>query len=544
MNASLQHAVSTASAAPARAVAREIIGADRQPLRAYQDRTVRDVRTAMRSGHRHVLLQLATGAGKTRIAAEIERLSVVRGLRGLFLAPRRELIHQAAAAFRLQGIPTGVIMAGVDPHPDAPLQVASLDTLYVRGVQSERMELPDADLVIVDEAHLAAADSRRAILDRYQDRHLIGLTATPARADGRGLGELFDSMVSGPSVAELVQGGWLVPVRYFAPHRPELEKIRLNRHGDYQQKSLSECMRAPAEVKSLVETWLALGEGRSTAVFCVDHEHGKAVCAAFRKAKVSAEYVDANTPLDERGAIFKRVADGATTVLVNVALCTFGVDIPRLSCAVLARPTRDVVLYLQIVGRVLRPSPDTGKKDALVIDHAGAVLEHGFADRVRPWSLARGSDLRAATLNAAAKSAEPLVMVCPKCHTVSSGVRTCPGCGYTLVAAGVPIPVYQAAGDALDLAAPGFREAFYSTALAYQAECAYKDGWTAHRYFDVFGEWPDRKALEDVKPAWCNQVALNMLKRAAAEYKQRARIDAARKLGLFGGQAWADLGLF
>jgi len=205
------------------------------PLRPYQSDTINNLRESMKAGFRRIVLQLPTGGGKTRIAAEVIRMANDKRNRTLFLAPRRELITQACAALVRQGLRPGVIMAGEPRDLGADVQVASFDTLHARAIRSHRMAMPEADLVIVDEAHLSIAESRKTIIEHYADARIVGLTATPARGDGRGLGEIYEDLVIGPSVAHLVDEGFLVPLRYFAPTAPDLAHLRMNRDGDYAE---------------------------------------------------------------------------------------------------------------------------------------------------------------------------------------------------------------------------------------------------------------------------------------------------------------------
>lgn len=328
-----------------------------QTLRPYQIEAIHDLRRVLGHGGRRVLLQLATGAGKTRIAAEIVRMAQGKRSKVLFLAPRRELIGQAAAAFSKQGIHPGIIMAGERMSRLQDVQVASFDTLHARAVRSSRMQMPDADLVIVDEAHLSLAETRKDIIEHYADAVVIGLTATPARGDGRGLGEIYDQLVMGPSIRHLTEEGYLVPLKYYAPTEPDLAKLRLNKDGDYTETGLSKRMDTPKLVGDIVDNWLRIARSRLTVVFCVNRAHSRNVCQQFNAQGISAEHVDGETPNDERAAILDRVRAGKTQVLCNVFVASYGLDIPVLDCAVLARPTKNIALYLQMIGRVMRTSP-------------------------------------------------------------------------------------------------------------------------------------------------------------------------------------------
>lgn len=477
-----------------------------QPMRPYQEDSVAALRRSLAAGHKRVLLQLATGAGKTRIAAEICRMAQAKGTRVLFLAPRRELITQAAAAFAKQGLHPGIIMAGERPARLLSLQVASFDTLHARAMRSARMAMPDAGLVIVDEAHLSLADTRKEIIAHYADAAVIGLTATPARGDGRGLGEIYQDLILGPSIRHLTEEGHLVPLRYFAPTAPDLSALKLNKDGDYVEAGLADRMDTPQLVGDVVENWMRIARHRSTVVFCVNRAHSRHLRDCFLAAGVAAEHLDGETPHDERAAILDRVRSGETQVLCNVFVASYGLDIPSLDCAVLARPTKNIALYLQTVGRVMRPSPC--KVDALVIDHSGAVKENGFVDDFIPWSLDESERVKDRKERQQKEKAEAKECECPRCHAVFKARRDCPSCGYQAIPSTQPIPTHEAQLQEIQReASKSNREATWEEKQAFMAglkryalEHGYKDGWAAQRYRSKFGVWPNDPRVRDVIP--------------------------------------------
>lgn len=477
-----------------------------QPLRPYQQDAVADLRRSLAAGHRRVLLQLATGAGKTRIAAEICRMAQAKRTNVLFLAPRRELIHQAAAAFSKQGLWPGIIMAGEPMKRSAELQVASFDTLHARAIRGDRMQMPDAGLVIVDEAHLSLADTRKAIIEHYRDARVIGLTATPARGDGRGLGEIYHDIVMGPSIRHLTDEGHLVPLRYFAPTEPDLSALRINKDGDYAEPGLAKRMDTPQLVGDVVENWLRIARHRLTVVFCVNRAHSRHVRDRFLSEGIRAEHLDGETPTDERAAILARVASGETQVLCNVFVASYGLDIPALDCAVLARPTKNIALYLQTVGRVMRTAD--GKCDALVIDHAGAVKENGFVDEFIPWSLDAEGKVKDRKLKLSQEAAEPKPITCARCKASFSGRRECPACGYAMLPPTAAIPTHAADLVELERSAKkdnreatwGEKAEFMAGLKAYAHAHGYQAGWAANKYRARFGVWPNDARVKHVEP--------------------------------------------
>jgi superfamily II DNA or RNA helicase len=504
-----------------------------KPLRDYQINAISNLRDSLRH-HRRVCLQLPTGAGKTRIAAEIASLASDKGHGVMFLATRRELIHQAAIAFQKEGLSVGKVMAGERSNTHANIQICSMDTVHARVVRgSGKLVLPAAKLVIADEAHLFITRARQEVLSLWPGAALIGLTATPIRGDGRGLGQVFDDLVLGPSIRELTDQGHLVPVRYFAPSKPDLSKIRLDKDGDYQQKELTKRMNQPKLVGDIIDNWKRLASDRQTVVFCTSIAHSIAVCEAFCAAGIKAEHIDAETPNDHRAAILARVESGATQVVCNVFVMSYGLDIPSLSCAVIARPTKSLGLYMQSVGRILRPFP--GKVDAMVIDHSGAVEENGFIDAFIPWSLDGDVKIKDAILKEQQAAKEPAQIECSVCHAVFVARHVCPSCGHEMVRAGKPLPVVQA--DLEEIKAPKMTAAEkrnathdWPTKIAFigglktlAAEQGKKDGWVAHKYREFYGCWPNDPRVKNAPMKPPTESALSWIKASRIRYaKSRA----------------------
>ena len=284
-----------------------------------------------------------------------------------------------------------------------------------------RRELPQADLIIVDEAHLSLAKSYTDIIGAYPRAVVLGLTATPVRADGKPLGSLYRDIIPVSDVPQLIRMGYLAKPRHFAPERPDLTAIG-TKGGDYDERELSEAVDKPDLVGNIVSHWKAIAQGRTTAVFAVNINHSLHIVEQFRQAGVRAEHVDGMTPKWERDAILKRFASGETTVVSNVGIFTEGYDNPRIGCVILARPTLSLALFLQMAGRGLRVLD--GKRDCIILDHAGCAHAHGFIDEIREWSL-EGKKKRSSG------SHEAPVRTCDKCFAAyPAASRACPECGY------------------------------------------------------------------------------------------------------------------
>lgn len=386
-------------------------------LRDYQENLISDARGAMLAGHRRPLLVLPTGGGKTVVAARIIAGAVARGRRVIFIAHRKELIDQASAKLDASGIDHGVIMASHwRRRPNAPVQVASIATLINRNLHHP------PNLIFIDEAHRARAASYQSVLEAYPDAFAIGLTATPIRSDGKGLGHLFDRIVQGPSVAHLTEQGYLVPARVYAPANPDTAGVKVTA-GDYNQGALQQVMDKPKLTGDIVAHWRRLADGRLTVCFASGIQHSQHIVDQFRDAGVTAEHIDGTTPKDERERILADLASGRVQVVSNYGVLTEGWDCPPVSCAIIARPTKNEGLYLQMAGRILRPA--SGKDEAIILDHAGCTLMHGLVHEDRHWTLERDKER-----DAGPKINLRLPRVCPDCFRVCEpGAVECP-CGY------------------------------------------------------------------------------------------------------------------
>ena len=439
------------------------------------------------------------------IAAEFIRQAVARGQRVLFLAHRRELIHQAHHKIYDLGIDAGIILAGHPSRLGEQVQIASIQTLWARAVRTRKIELPSADLVVIDEAHYCRAKTYRKLIEAYPKAIILGMTATPCRGDGRGLGNIFECIVECPPVQELIDLGFLVPARVYAPVRPDLDGVRVER-GDYVEQQLAERMNHRELVGDIVTHWLRLSEHRKTVVFATGVTHSVHIRNEFRRAGIMAEHVDGSTPVDERETILAGLSRGEVEVVVNCMVLTEGWDQPDVSCIVLARPTKHMGLYRQMVGRVLRPSP--GKADAIVLDHAGAVFEHGFVEEPVTWTLDHDKRADNKTHRARSTGKARSLAICPECAAVRLEGDPCPVCGWRPRPKPAPVKVADGELGQVDRAlrvrghdwTPDEKAAFHRQLRWIGRERDYKDGWAAHKYKEKFGAWPDARSPEPEAP--------------------------------------------
>jgi DNA repair protein RadD len=348
-------------------------------FRDYQELAVNSTRSRIASGVRRVIINAATGSGKTVIAAGIVLMAVSKGKKVLFIAHRRELIEQTCAKLVDAGVLNfGVIMSGNRAvNAAAAVQVASIQTLV-------RRELPPADLIIIDEAHRSQSKSYLNILANYPRAVVIGLSATPERLDGKGLDDIFDDMVVVEQVSNLIARGFLMkPVCYVGPV-PDLVGVK-TRCGDYDEHELADAMDQPKLIGDIVANWMRLARGKQTVAFAASVEHAKHIADEFRAAGVSAAVVSGKTPKAQREAIIADWRSGYIQVVANCALFIEGFDYPELEVCILARPTQSVSLFLQCCGRVMRTAPN--KDVAIILDHAGCLHEHGQPHLDRVWTL-------------------------------------------------------------------------------------------------------------------------------------------------------------
>lgn len=387
-------------------------------LRDYQSQAISDLRAAYRQGARAPLLVCPTGSGKTMMFSAITAGAVERGRSVLILVHRRELILQASAKLQLVGVAHGIIAAGFPATPD-PVQVASVQTL-ARRLRRQNLQ---PDLVIIDEAHHAVAGTWQAVLDHWPQAFRLGVTATPIRRDGRGLRTMFDQMVLGPSVAALTSKGHLTPARVFAPPVvADLSRIAI-RAGDYSQEQAADRMDRPTVTGDSISHYMRICAGKRAIAFCCSAKHADSVATAFNESGVPAATLLGTTSTQHRDAVLRQFVAGTLKLLVTVDVVSEGFDCPDAEAAILLRPTASTGLYLQQVGRVLRPAK--GKQAAIVLDHVGNVHRHGFPDDHRDWSL----DDRFRTSRGGGQAA-PSVRTCEACFAAFKPAPVCPCCGH------------------------------------------------------------------------------------------------------------------
>jgi DNA repair protein RadD len=468
-------------------------------LREYQKAAVGGVRAEVRKGHKHILLVCPTGAGKTHILSDITARCLANGHKVLALMHRRGLVTQMVDRFRENDIDPAIIMAGHRPSLESMCQVATCQTYNRRMKLNEKPFNPffiDASIVLIDEAHHALSQTYQKILSEYEDKIIIGVTATPCLSTGVGMGNYFDAIVQPVGVMELIEKKYLVPGIYYGPTKPDLEKVRTVR-GDYENKGLAAVMNQPKLVGDVVDNWLKLAGGLRTMVFAVRVSHSKALRDEFLRRGVAAEHLDAHSDDDERDAALDRFRSGETQVLCNVALYTEGTDIPEIECIVVARPTKSMGMHRQILGRGARPYPK--KKEFVILDHGGNTERLGFYEDDVVWSL---SGKEQAYRVVEPRKKEKTLLSCEYCSTIFSGKR-CPRCGKEIEDWGKKIEAMEA--DLVKLngkEGPSYQDKrnFYAMLEWWRDEKGYKGGWTYHKYRERFGENPKKFRVPKMEP--------------------------------------------
>jgi superfamily II DNA or RNA helicase len=420
-------------------------------------------------------IYLPTGGGKTEIGIKLVESLLQQGP-VVWAVNRIELVNQTSDRFLAAGLDHGVIQARHERTASwKDFQIASIQTLARRKIS------PLCSAIVIDEAHGAIAPSYRTYLAANPNIPTWGLTATPF---SRGLGKVFDRLVTDVTVADLTRDGWLVPARFYAPDRPDLSDVATVA-GDYHEGQLEKAVNKTVLVGNICDEWLKRANNGRTIVFATSIKHSEHIRDQFLFRGIACEHIDCYTGAEDRAAILGRLRSGATRVVTNCAVLAEGFDLPDLACMVLARPTQSLIRYLQMVGRVLRPAP--GKEAALVLDHSNTVESLGFPTDDLPLTLDMGLP-RKTPVTKPAK-----LHVCPQCKAVSRRKPDpCVACGYK--PATVPFDIKQREGDLRQIkrvVAPlEMRQSFYSGLVGICEKKNYHRGWVAHKYKARFGTWP------------------------------------------------------
>ena len=474
-------------------------------LRPYQHKLATDIRAAYLAKFTAPLAVAPTGAGKTVLFTYIAQNAALKGLRTVIVCHRIELIKQTCKALREFGVSYGVIHPSALPDYSQLIQVASIQTLANRVDELTAAGFAPRFL-IYDEAHHGTAGMWRSVRAYWPAPKTLtlGVTATPIRTDGQGLGAksqggVFDTLIMGPQIAELIAEGYLVQPDVYAPEsKVDLAGIEMTR-GDFDIHELAERVDKASVTGDAVDNYRKFADGLPAVAFCVSIAHAEHVAAEFCAAGYRAFAVSGDkkkTPDKARERILKGLETGATQIVASCDLISEGTDIPALAAAILLRPTTSLGMYLQQVGRVLRPVKDAAgnvlKERGIILDHVGNSLRHGMPDEARAWTL------EGIVKEGKRKKGEPLppprVLNCAKCYAVHLPAPACPRCGeaYPLPE---PEPIQAAAAGNLTLITDEIRARIMSAKEREIAEArtldelqqiaalrGYPAGWATHTY--------------------------------------------------------------
>lgn len=386
-------------------------------LRDNQKNGIQNIRNEFERRNKRVIFVAPTGFGKTVVFSHIAEQSSSKGKRVFILVHREELLLQGSRHLASLGLAHGRVAPGHSMTRDK-IQIASVQTLVRR---LDKYEKPD--LIIVDECHHSMASTWQKILTHYSSAYVLGVTATPIRTDGKGLGRkcggFFDSMVLGPSMRELINDGYLTePVIYAPPQNFTLDDLH-TRGGDFIPKELETKLDKPKIVGCAIEHYSKLCNGVPAIAFCATVEHARHVSESFVAAGFRARSLDGKCNDSYRKETIEMLGTGEIQILTSCDIVSEGTDIPIVGAALLLRPTKSTGLFLQQVGRALRIYP--GKKNTIILDHVGNVMRHGLPDEDREWSLEGKKSCN---------EKEIKIRRCPQCYTVHAPAPKCPACGF------------------------------------------------------------------------------------------------------------------
>lgn len=349
-------------------------------LRPYQENVVNGARNAFRVGRRSVVLVVPTGGGKSAIIGAITQGLVTNNKRVLIMAHRTRLIMQLKETLTKFGIQVS--------HITGTRKTRLLCMLGMVETVRRRMDkLPEPDYIIVDETHHVLSSQYLSVVNKYPNAKIIGVTATPSRTDGKGLGEVFEEMVLGPAMKWLIDEGFLAQYRYFmVPSHIDLDQIKRDaKTGDYNEKDAASAVRKSHIVGDAIGHYKQYVDGKTGIVFCTGIDHAKEVAQEFNDAGIPSAAIDGTMDDKEQDRLMRSLAAGSIKLLMSADLIGEGVDVPSINCVFMLRPTESVVIFLQQAGRVLRLKEDGSY--AYIFDHVQNAKRHGLPCDPRTWTL-------------------------------------------------------------------------------------------------------------------------------------------------------------
>lgn len=465
-----------------------------------QEKMVDDVREAYKQGIRRPVLQGPTGFGKTRVAHNILSSASKKKKKGIFLCDRISLCEQTAQEFYKLGSRVGIIQQGYRGDTNPEILVASVQSI------ASRSRLPDVDLILRDECHVVR-EYDKLVMKTYNDILFAGLSASPW-AKGMGAPGLYEKIIKGPSVQELINIGRLTDSDIWAPSKPDLHRLKLVA-GEYNQKELGRI--TAKRVGEVVDQWFQHGFGQQTMISAVNCADSIAICDKLNERGIKAFHVDYKTKLStmyKKGGVIDLFKAGEIQVLSSVFKLSIGIDLPNCTCLVMAAPYKSLIRHWQFWGRGIRAYE--GKEVCTVIDMSGNVEELGFNTDPTPDYLDDGE--KPPAQSAEYEKREParckaILADGKMCGAEKKGERTCPACGFT------PTPeagIASINGELVNIknSKKANKEIGWDQKTRmmagfkhYAAKKQYKEGWAAHAYRECTGVWPNDPRVKYAEPA-------------------------------------------
>lgn len=458
-------------------------------LRDYQNKTISELFSKIREGYKSVLVVLSCGAGKSTIFSRFCEICVENDKKVLFIVHRDKLVEQFRDRLMSQfGIDSGIIKSGHKMDLSNHIQVASIQTLV-------RRDLGDwsPNVIIIDEAHRSKSNSYKKALEAIDHNALVGLTATPERLDGSGLDDLFSTYINPIKMNELISKGYLVGCKYYE-HTKKINKGNIiSKRGEYDDASSIQEFNRVYQGSDIADHWRQVAEGKKTIMFCTNIQHSKDVAQALNNNGVRSIHVDGTMRKEEIDEAISLLENGEVDLISNVNLFIEGVDIPTIECAILMRATKSKMYYVQMVGRAQRPSE--GKKEAIIIDYGGNVMEHC---PVEDYDLG-DFDLKGRK-GQKKKKQESLMKSCKKCGMlVRLGEKICE-CGYEFKGrqiesnvSGVKSKIVEISKEQTlvnslsRMSISKIKTMDIGYFLLYERVKGYKKGWAVHAYREKLG---------------------------------------------------------
>lgn len=373
-------------------------------LRDYQQETIDNITKSIHAGHKSIMVQQPPRTGKTVIMAEIARRATAKGNRVLFVVHRQEIVQQVIRTFKADDVNMNLAKIGM-----------------VQTITRHIADLDPPQIIFVDEAHHALAQSYQRILKAFPEAYKLLFTATPYRLNGKGFTEIADELITGKSVPWLIDHHFLAPVDYYAPSQIDISKLRTKSTGDYSEDSIKEALK-PKIYGNAVKHYYQLARGKQAIAYTYNVDSAIRLARVFNGRGITARAVSGKTPKEERKKIIEDYRAGKIKIVTNAELFTEGLDLPNVDCVIMLRPTQSLSLYLQFAMRSMNPQQG---KTAVIIDHVGNVQRFGLPTDDRQWSL----EGKGKSKQSSGTTIKP-VSVCPVCF--ASFYRTndiCPYCG-------------------------------------------------------------------------------------------------------------------